>query len=132
MSMADGEPVILSIAQVDQSAKKPRPLRSRGFAASTEGLHSGTAQAAIPRLAFSQRAFGLGPDISCRSHVARSVEPPSAQTLSPFVGQRQSRDAIFSSSPAIAAPKQFSRLEISDLSTANHRFGLVESYPEPS
>src|SRR5262249_28277234 len=53
-----------------ESAKKPRPLGSRGFAAGAEGLHSGTAQVAIRSLAFPRAAFSRAPDISCHGRNA--------------------------------------------------------------
>jgi hypothetical protein len=55
-------------------AKKPRLFGSRGFAAGTEGLHSGTVQAATKGLTCSAPAFGLRPDIGAGiSHLSSQI-----------------------------------------------------------
>jgi hypothetical protein len=107
------------------AAKKPRPLGSRGFAADTEGLHSGTAQAAIQNLARSQDSFGLGPDISATGEPACSAKSSFRRLALPCF--RLTRSARSSHASAIRRRRVLSastaaRFDRSRHAAANRRY----------
>jgi hypothetical protein len=73
--------------------KSPGFWGSRGFGADAEGLHSGTAQAAVKSLAFSQDPFGLGiagARINASRHVRlRSISCDAISEVEPCIGDKE-------------------------------------------